>query len=46
MIDIFLKCFGEAKIFELFGCCILHKLLSANHLEQSITLKYKKKMNK
>ena len=46
MIYMFLKCFGGAKIFELFGRCILHKLLSAHHLEQSITLKYKKKMNK
>ena len=27
MIDMFLKCFGGAKIFELFGRCILHKLL-------------------
>ena len=43
MIYMFLKCFGGAKIFELFGRCILHKLLSAHHLEQSITLKYKKK---
>ena len=39
MIDMFLKCFGGAKIFELFGRCIPLKLLSANHLEQSIILK-------
>ena len=39
----FLKCFGGTKIFELCGRCILRKFLSANHLEQSIILKYKKK---
>ena len=28
--------FGGAEIFELFGRSSLHKLLSANHLEESI----------
>ena len=34
-----MKFFGGAEIIELFGRCILQKLLSANHLAESVILK-------